>query len=135
MANLRCSHSCLLCRDTCAGDEQSDLAATDSLRRASSCHWPAMAPSDAHAASHASALPAEILRGTERQPWPVLCLKCLCTACREALHGDKSTRPVDVTFLTRWARLDSEDEAATAVGYPAVAYAPAPIWTRPSPVS
>ena len=61
---------------------------------------------------------------------------CLCTACREALRGDKSTSPVDVTFLTRWAPLEREDEVpATAVGYPAVDWAPAPIWTRPSPVS
>lgn len=66
----------------------------------------------------------------------LLCLECLCTACREALRGDKSTSPVDVTLLTRWARLEREDEVpATAVGYPAVDYAPAPIWTRPSPVS
>ena len=66
----------------------------------------------------------------------LLCLKCERTAFRESLRGDKRTSPVDVTFLTRWARLEREDEVpATAVGYPAVDYAPPPIWTRPSPVS
>ena len=76
---------------------------------------------------------------TRNASWPVLCLLCLeCQrhACREALRGDKSTSPVAVTFLTRWVCLEREDEGpATAVGYPAVDYAPPPIWMRPSPVS